>query len=74
MKGHDQEKIYEAYANETVINPDSIRQAQSSLDVAETEQDREEIEKVLRYLRSKIKEPSRIENIINLIKKRFYER
>jgi|APSaa5957512493_1039668.scaffolds.fasta_scaffold482014_1 hypothetical protein len=74
MKGHDQKKIYEAYANETVINPDSIRQAQSSLDVAETEQDREEIEKVLRYLQSKIKEPSRIENIINLIKKRFYER
>lgn len=74
MKGQDQKKIYEAYANETVINPVSIRQAQSSLDVAETEQDREEIEKVLRYLQSKIKEPSRIENIINLIKKRFYER
>ena len=60
--------------DENIVNPKSLERIRSSLNVAETPEDKAEIEKVLQYLQNNVKEPSRIEKIINAIKQRINER
>ena len=90
MNNKDTQLIWENYINdastpveeegsdnpfdENIVNPKSLERVRSSLNVAETPEDKAEIEKILQYLQNKVKEPSRIEQIINAIRIKFHER